>query len=67
MPKVHEHAGGPPHAYGLFYKNRLVAFYSFNTDISDGCEDKDIHNDSETIRLEALKMAVNIISFGLNN
>jgi hypothetical protein len=67
LPKIHEHAGGAPKAFGLFYKKRLVVFYSFNTDISDGCEDKAIHNDPEKTRQSALKMATNILSFALNN
>ena len=67
LPKIHEHTGGAPKAYGIFYKKRLVAFYSFNTDISDGCEDKAIHNDPEKLRISALKMATNILSYALNN
>ncbi|NOX37808.1 MAG: DUF4159 domain-containing protein [Calditrichaeota bacterium] len=65
LPKVHKHAGGPPHGYGLFYEGRMVAFYSFNTDISDGCEDPDIHGDPPEIRRQALKMGTNIILYAL--
>ncbi len=65
LPKIHKHAGGPPHGYGLFYEGRMVAFYSFNTDISDGCEDPQIHGDPEEIRLQALKMGTNIIAYAL--
>jgi hypothetical protein len=67
LPKIHEHAGGAPKAYGLFYKKRMVSFYSFNTDISDGCEDKSIHNDSDDVRLAALRMGTNILAFAINN
>lgn len=67
LPKVHEHAGGAPKAFGLFVENRMVAFYSFNTDISDGCEDEQIHNDPESVRIEALKMATNIMAYALNH
>jgi hypothetical protein len=67
LPKVHEHAGGAPKAFGLFVGDHLVAFYSFNTDISDGCEDEQIHNDPETVRIQALKMATNILAFGLSH
>ncbi len=65
LPKIHKHAGGPPRGYGLFYQGRMVAFYSFNTDISDGCEDPDIHGDPPEIRLQALKMGTNIILYAL--
>lgn len=67
LPKVHEHAGGPPKGLGLIFEDRLVCFYSFNTDISDGCEDPEIHNDPPDIREQALRMAVNIFLFALLN
>ncbi len=65
LPKIHEHAGGPPQGLGLIYKGRLVCFYSFNTDISDGCEDAQIHKDPENVRKQALKMALNILVYAL--
>ena len=67
LPKVHEHDGGPPKGLGLIYNNRLICFYSLNTDISDGCEDIEIHNDPPEIREQALKMAVNILVYALLN
>jgi len=62
---VHKHAGGPPKGLGLFFEGRMVSFYSFNTDISDGCEDPGIHNDPPEIRREALKMGTNILIWAL--
>ena len=67
LPKIHEHHGGQPKGFGLFLNKRMVAFYSYNTDISDGCEDKGIHKDSDAIRLKALQMGTNILSYALNN
>ncbi|MHB2149671.1 DUF4159 domain-containing protein [Calditrichota bacterium LG25] len=67
LPKVHEHSGGAPKGFGLIYEGRLVCFYSWNTDISDGCEDPEIHGDPAEIREQALKMAVNIFIYGLLN
>jgi hypothetical protein len=67
LPKIHEHAGGPPVGLGLIYEGRLVVFYSFNTDISDGCEDAEIHNDPPEKREQALKMGVNILLYALLN
>jgi Domain of unknown function (DUF4159) len=67
LPKVHKHAGGPPHGYGLFYEGRMVAFYSFNTDISDGCEDPEIHGDPQEVRRAAIRMGTNIILWALLN
>ncbi len=65
LPKIHKHAGGPPHGFGLFFQGKMVAFYSFNTDISDGCEDPDIHGDPEPVRQSALKMGTNILLWAL--
>ena len=67
LPKIHKHDGGPPKGAGLFYDGRMVAFYSLNTDISDGCEDPDIHKDPMDIREQALKMGTNIIIWALTH
>lgn len=67
LPKVHEHDGGAPKGLGLFFEGRLICFYSLNTDISDGCEDKEIHNDPPQVREQALKMAINIFVYALLN
>ncbi len=63
LPKIHEHDGKPPKGYGIFYKNNLVCFYSHESDIGDGWEDVEIHNDSYEVRQKALKMGANIISY----
>lgn len=65
LPKVHKHAGGPPKGFGLFYEGRMVSFYSFNTDISDGCEDPEIHNDPPEVHRAALQMGTNILLWAL--
>ncbi len=67
LPKIHEHDGGPPRGLGLIYEDRLVCFYSLNTDISDGCEDPEIHNDPPDVRSKALKMALNILLYAILN
>ncbi|MFC1725336.1 DUF4159 domain-containing protein [candidate division KSB1 bacterium] len=67
LPKVHEHDGGPPHGYGIFHEGRIVVFYSRNTDLADGWEDPEIHNDPPEIRDPALKMGVNIVVYALMN
>jgi hypothetical protein len=65
LPKIHEHAGGPPKGFGLIYEDRLVVFYSFNTDISDGCEDYEIHHDPPEKHQQALRMGLNILLYSL--
>ena len=67
LPKIHEHDGGSPAGLGLFYEGRLVVFYTFNTDISDGCEDAEIHGDPPEKREAALRMGMNILLYAMLN
>lgn len=67
LPKIHEHHGGPPHGYGILHENRVVLFYSYNTDLSDGWESPEVHNDPPERRLAALRMGVNIIVYALTH
>ena len=66
LPKIHEHDGKPPKGYGIFYEDRLVCFYTYECDLGDGWEDQAVHNDPEEIRLKALQMGSNIISFAFS-
>jgi len=63
LPKIHEHDGKPSQGFGLIYEGRLVCFYSYESDLGNGWEDQIIYNDPEEIRIEALKMGANIISY----
>jgi len=65
LPKIHEHDGKPPKGLGLFDGKKLIAFYSYESDLGDGWEDIEVHNDSPDIREAALKMGVNIVWFAL--
>ncbi len=67
LPKIHEHDGGPPHGYGYFHEGRLVVFYTFATNISDGWADADVHNDPEKTREQAFRMGTNIILYAMMN
>jgi hypothetical protein len=66
LPKIHEHDGGPARAFGIYNQGRMVVFYSFDTDLGDGLEDPEIHNDSAEKRDAALRMALNIVHFSLS-
>lgn len=66
-PKTHEHDGKPPQAFGLFHKGRLVVYYTYETNPSDGWADQEIHNDPETKRREALQFGTNIVVWALTN
>ena len=46
LPKIHEHDGKPAQGFGLFAPDgRLVVFYSYESDLGDGWEPPEVHND----------------------
>jgi hypothetical protein len=63
LPKIHEHDGKQAQGFGLFYEGRLILYYSYESDLGNGWEDRRIHSDPEAKRLEALKMGANILSY----
>ncbi len=67
VPKIHEHDNKPAQGFGLFYEDRLVCFYSYESDLGDGWEEPGVHNDSQEIREKALRMGANIISYIFSN
>lgn len=67
LPKIHEHDNKPPQGFGIIYKGRLVCFYTYECDLGDGWEDKEVHGDSEETRTQALKMGANIVQYVFMN
>ncbi|NRD20250.1 DUF4159 domain-containing protein [Winogradskyella eckloniae] len=67
LPKIHEHDGKAPQALGIFHENRLVLIFTFESDLGDGWEDQEVHNDPEDVREKALKMGANIIKYAFEN
>lgn len=67
LPKIHQHDGKRPQAFGVFDNNRLVLLFTFESDLGDGWEDQQVHNDPQEIRLKALQMGANIISYVFKN
>ena len=63
LPKIHEHDGKNSQGLALIKDGRMLCFYSYECDLSDGWEDQSIHNNSNTTRLKALKMGANIIQY----
>jgi hypothetical protein len=63
LPKVHEHDGKRPQGFAWIYNGRVVVFYSYETDLGNGWEDPEVHNNSAEIRLKALQMGANIVQF----
>lgn len=67
LPKIHEHDKKPPQGFGLFYEGRLIVFYDYESDLNDGWEDQEVHNNPREIRKKALKMGANIIEYAFKN
>lgn len=67
LPKIHEHNGKRPQAFGIFIDKRLVLLYTYECDLGDGWEDQEVHNDPYEVRLKALKMGANILNYIFNN
>ena len=65
LPKIHEHDGLPAEGLGLFNDGRLVIFYSYQSDLGDGWEDPDVHDDPLDAREQALRMGVNLFAFAV--
>ncbi|CAI8248068.1 MAG: Uncharacterised protein [Polaribacter sp. SA4-10] len=67
IPKIHEHDQKKAQGFGLFYEGRLIVFYDYETDLSDGWEDAAIHNNPKEVREKALKMGSNIVEYAFKN
>jgi hypothetical protein len=64
-PKIHEHYEGPPKGYGIYVAGRMVLYYTYNSNVSDGWTTA--HNDPPDVREQAIRMGINIISYFLTN
>ncbi|MBA6314746.1 DUF4159 domain-containing protein [Cellulophaga baltica] len=67
LPKIHEHDGKRPQAFGIFHENKLILLFTFESDLGDGWEDAQVHNDPPEVRLKALQMGANIIQYVFKN
>lgn len=67
LPKIHEHDGTRPLALGIFRENRLVLLYTLESDLGDGWENPEVHNDPPAVHEKALKMGANIIKYVFEN
>ncbi len=64
-PKIHEHDELPPRGYAIIIDDRVVLYFLVESDIGDGWEDPQVHNDPEDRRLQALRMGLNILTYAL--
>lgn len=67
LPKIHEHDGKRPQAFGIFHEGRLVLLFTYESDLGDGWEDPEVHNDPADVREKALKMGANIVKYAFEN
>lgn len=67
LPKIHEHDGKRPQAFGIFIAERLVLLFTFESDLGDGWESPEVHHDPEEVRLKALKMGANIVKYAFES
>ena len=66
LPKIHKHDDMPSQGFGLIWEGRLVCFYSYESDLGDGWEDQEVHNDPIDKRLAALQMGANILQYAFS-
>ncbi len=66
-PKTHEHDNKPPQGFGIYIDERLVLYYTYESNPSDGWADERVHNNPKEKREEALKFGANIIVYALTN
>lgn len=64
-PKTHEHDNQPPQTFGVFYDNRLVLLYTYESNPSDGWANPETHNDPPEKREEALQFGTNIVLYAI--
>ncbi|HZW78333.1 MAG TPA: DUF4159 domain-containing protein [Flavobacteriaceae bacterium] len=63
LPKIHEHDGLPPQAFGIIKDGRLLLLFTYESDLGNGWENPEVHNDPEEVRLKALQMGANILKY----
>ncbi|MBW6515994.1 MAG: DUF4159 domain-containing protein [Candidatus Cloacimonetes bacterium] len=62
IPKIHEHDGKRPQAFGIFDDTgRLMVLYTYETNISDGWSDA--HDNPPEVSEEAFKMGTNMLYY----
>ena len=67
IPKIHEHDGLPAQGFGIFSGDRLIVYYSFQSDLGDGWEDPDVHQDPPELHEAALRMGVNLFTYAVSS
>lgn len=63
VPKAHEHDSKAPQTFALLHEGRIICLYTAESNISDGWESPEVHNDAEPVRRASLQMGANIVQF----
>ncbi|MCL4509600.1 MAG: DUF4159 domain-containing protein [Bacteroidetes bacterium] len=68
VPKIQDWKDGkPPQAFGIFLGKRLVVYYTYESNPSDGWDPPEVHSDPESKRLEALEFGTNLVYWALTH
>lgn len=67
LPKIHEHDKKPPQGLAIMDNERVLVFYTYESNLADGWADKNVHNNTDSKRESAFKMGINIFTYLLNN
>jgi hypothetical protein len=68
IPKIHEHDAKPPRGLGIFIDDRLVVFYSHESDLGNGWEDIGTYpEDPPALHEQALRMGVNLFVYAVTS
>ena len=66
-PKTHEHDNKIPQGFGLFHNGRLVLYYTYESNPSDGWNPPEVHGDPPDKREEAFRFGTNIVVWALTH
>ncbi len=66
-PKIHEHDNKPPQGFGILHDGRLVVYYTYESNPSDGWNDPDVHDTPLEKHEEALRFGTNIVVWALTH
>jgi len=67
LPKIHLHDEKAPQALALFHHGRVIALYTYESDLGDGWEDLAVHQDGPAKHRAALEMGTNIIVYAFSH
>lgn len=67
LPKIHKHDDKPPRGLAFFDGDRIMVFYTVESNISDGWANADVYKDPPQKREQAFRMGVNIFLYAVTH